>query len=152
MGWRSPEPREKETLAVKHWGDVQSVSEKNRTPWNMHLQERDPVFWDLSWCTDVWASLALEQWRSPVSVLPDCSRGSVGFSVSGRIIAAAKTTDRASPPAGERRTINNKLGVPRGTRVSWEDTGGGQGQSLFLFADFQAWFLLICVSWPTEWG
>lgn len=27
-----------------------------------------------------------EQWRSPVLVLPDGSRGSVGFSVSGRII------------------------------------------------------------------
>lgn len=58
MSWHSPEAREQESLAVKSRENVQSISEKNRTPRNKPLQEQDPVCWGLCQHTDAWPSLA----------------------------------------------------------------------------------------------
>ena len=62
----------------------------------------------------------VEQVRSPVSVLPASSWGLSLFFSLWLSHLSAKYTDIAPPPAGERRAINNKVGVPPGTRVLWD--------------------------------
>lgn len=62
----------------------------------------------------------LEQSKSSVSVLPDSSlelSQSAFWSLVSHL--SAKYTDRVPFVAGERKAINNAVGVPPGTRFSW---------------------------------